>query len=351
LEFDWPLDGRSIPLRAIYPDSFPRLRPIVKLRGDPSTFPPRHCSPIDGNLCLLGRDSRQWRQKWTLRNLLELQLQSALTGAGEEDQQGEPAEYWWNHCGRRGSYCLVDSSWTLGDATSGMLHMRYRLNTADDVPEVQAVVAEIRDAADCVIRSWSGAVPAGLEAGKEITIPWIFIDETILPDGKTQGIINLMGRFATPPRVLELSPSQPARWFAALYKMEVGFQVDGMGWLFPFLYGPRRVFRPAKPGKREQGPHITFLPTYRAGEADLSTRVPAVRILRDRKVAVVGVGAVGAPLAVELARNGCRKLHLLDHDVVEPGNSIRWPLGGTLGAAERLRVCPLSFDANIRGPK
>jgi hypothetical protein len=99
LEFDWPLDGRSIPLRAIYPDSFPRLRPIVKLRGDTSTFPPRHCSPIDGNLCLLGRDSRQWRQKWTLRNLLESQLQSALTGGGEEDQQGEPAEYWWNHCG------------------------------------------------------------------------------------------------------------------------------------------------------------------------------------------------------------------------------------------------------------
>jgi hypothetical protein len=339
LEFDWPLDGRSIPLRAIYPDSFPRLRPIVKLRGDPSTFPPRHCSPIDGNLCLLGRDSRQWRQKWTLRDLLELQLQSALTGGGEEDQQGEPAEYWWNHCGRRGSYCLVDSSWTLGDAMSGTLHMRYRLNAADNVPEVQAVITEIRDAADRVIGSWSGAVPAGLEAGKEITIPWIFIDETILPDGKPQGIINLMGRFATPPRVLELSPSQPARWFAVLYKMEVGFQVDGMGWLFPFLYGPRRVFRPAKPGKREQGPHITFLPTYRAGEADLSTRVPAVRILRDRKVAVVGVGAVGAPLAVELARNGCRKLHLLDHDVVEPGNSIRWPLGGSAwgrGKAESL---------------
>lgn len=111
--------------------------------------------------------------------------------------------------------------------------------------------------------------------------------------------------------------------------MEVGFQVDGVGWLFPFLFGPKRVFRPAKPGKREQGPHITFLPTYRAGEADLSTRVPAVRILRDRKVAVVGVGAVGAPLAVELARIGCRKIHLLDYDVVEPGNSIRWPLGAS----------------------
>lgn len=223
----------------------------------------------------------------------------------------------------------MDSSWTLGTAISGTLRLRFRLHKADDVPEVQAVVTEIRDATDAVIGNWSGALPAGLEAGKEITIPWIFIDETILPDGKPQSVSNLMGRFAKTPRVADLSPSQPARWFAVLYKMEVGFQADGVGWLFPFLYGPKRVFRPAKPGQREQPPRITFIPTYRAGEADLSARVPSVGILREKTIAVVGIGAVGAPLAIELARNGCRKLHLLDHDVVEPGNSMRWPLGAS----------------------
>lgn len=338
VEFDWPLDGRLIPLRVTYPDSFPRLRPIVKLRGDPSAFPPRHCSPIDGTLCLLGRDSRQWRQKWTMRNLLELQLQSALTDTGEEDQQGEPAEYWWNHYGRRGSYCLVDSSWSLGAATNGTLQLQYQLHKADDIPEVRAVVTEIRDAAGAVIDSWDGAMPAGLEAGKKITIPWIYIDEAILPDGRQQSIVNLIGRFAKTPPFVELSPSLAARWFGIIYKMEIGFQSNGLGWLFPFLYGPKRVFRPAKSGKREQAPHLTFLPTYRAGEADRGRRVPAVGILRDKKIAVVGLGAVGAPLAVELARNGCRKLHLLDHDVVEPGNSIRWPIGASAWGRRKTEV-------------
>lgn len=325
VEFDWPLEGGPIPLRVTYPDSFPRLRPIVQLRGDRSTFPARHCSPIDGNLCLLGRDTRQWRQQWTLRKLLESQLQSALAGTGEEDHQGEPAEYWWNHYGLRESYCLVDTSWTLGSVSNGTLLLRYRLRKADQVG-VQAIVTEIRDATGTAIQNWSGAIPAGLEAEKEIIIPWIFINDTILPDGTAQSVSNLMGRFPTIPRFTELG-SVSANWFAVLYKMEVGFQTEGVGWLFPFLLGPKRVFRPAKPGKREQAPRVAVLPTYRAGEADLGIRVPAIEILRDKRIAVIGVGAVGAPVAVELARNGCCKLHLLDHDVVEPGNSIRWPLG------------------------
>jgi molybdopterin/thiamine biosynthesis adenylyltransferase len=42
---------------------------------------------------------------------------------------------------------------------------------------------------------------------------------------------------------------------------------------------------------------------------------------------LIGTGALGAPIAIELARNGVSEQRLLDHDQVEPGNSIRWPLG------------------------
>ena len=339
VEFDWPLQQGAVPLRAIYPDSFPRLRPIVKLRGDRSTFPARHCSPVDGNLCLLGRDSRQWRQQWTLRQLLESQLQDALTDTGEEDQQGEPAEFWWNHYGRRGSYCLVDSSWTLGDATSGNLRLHYRLRKNDGVPEIQAAVTEISDAAGATIHRQSGAIPDDLATGKEFTIPWVYSDETILPDGQAQSISDLVKRFEKEPRYAELSPSVTARWFAVLYKMEVGFRQEGLGWLFVFMYGPKKVFRHAKPGQAAKGLTILFIPTLRAGTQDLGARVPAVGLLRDRTIVVAGLGALGAPLALELARNGAKKLHLLDHDIVEPGNSIRWPLGASAwgrGKAESL---------------
>lgn len=330
VEFDWPLDGKSIPLRTIYPDSFPRIRPNVRLRGDSSTFPRRHCSPLDGNLCLLGRDTRQWRQQWTLCKLLEKQLADALNDTGDEDPQGEPAEYWWNSCAQRGSYCLVDSSWTLGGAQSGTLKVRYRFQKKDDAPAIQAVVTEVRDGKGALMHEWTGAVPAELAASsREISIPWIYVDETILPNGKAEQIDELMGRFGRVPPWAEFSPSMTGRWFAVLYKMETGFRQEGLGWLFPFYFGPKKSFRAAKAGQQVRPPRIMFIPTYRAGEGDLGARVPAVGLLRTRKVAVVGLGAVGAPLAVELARNGCRLLHLVDHDRVEPGNAIRWPLGAS----------------------
>jgi len=76
-------------------------------------------------------------------------------------------------------------------------------------------------------------------------------------------------------------------------------------------------------------PSVGFVRTFRAGSEDLGARVPAVGCLREKTVAVFGLGALGAPLAIELARNGCRRLHLIDYDVIEPGNGIRWPLGAT----------------------
>ncbi|TIS13080.1 MAG: hypothetical protein E5X07_38950, partial [Mesorhizobium sp.] len=55
VEFQWPIaDGRAVDLEAIYPDSYPRLRPHVILRCKPEDYPDRHCAP-DGSLCLLGR--------------------------------------------------------------------------------------------------------------------------------------------------------------------------------------------------------------------------------------------------------------------------------------------------------
>jgi hypothetical protein len=308
----------------------------VRLRGDRSTFPPRHCSPIDGNLCLLGRESRQWRHQWTLRKLLELQLADALHDEGEEDEQGEPAEYWWNHLGQQGSYCLVDSSWNLREATDGTLTLRYRLLRQDGHLEIHAVVTEVSDSAGLRIHDWSAPVPRSLSEGaKETRIPWLYVDETIFPTGDILEIQELMDSLKAMPRLVEYGTSVTARWFAISYRSELGFRTEGLSWLFPFVFGSKKSFRKPKPGEKRKAPRAIIVPTFRAGEDDLGARVPAVRLLRDKKVAVVGLGAVGAPLAVELARNGCSLLHLVDLDRVEPGNSIRWPLGASAWGREK----------------
>lgn len=82
-----------------------------------------------------------------------------------------------------------------------------------------------------------------------------------------------------------------------------------------------------------------FTPAARAGRADLSQRIPELRPLSQRVVTVFGVGCVGAPAVLELARAGIGELRLVDHDVVDPGASVRWPLG--FDAAGLLKVVAL----------
>jgi hypothetical protein len=65
----------------------------------------------------------------------------------------------------------------------------------------------------------------------------------------------------------------------------------------------------------------------RAGRSDLIARVPEVKILPKRRVVLLGLGGIGAPVAIELARSGVGELRILDGDIVEPGTIVRWPLG------------------------
>jgi molybdopterin/thiamine biosynthesis adenylyltransferase len=60
---------------------------------------------------------------------------------------------------------------------------------------------------------------------------------------------------------------------------------------------------------------------------DLGARIPRLAPLRQATVAQVGLGALGAPLALELARNQLGTLRLLELDLVEAAQIVRWPLG------------------------
>ena len=153
VEFDWPLEDQMIPLRATYPDSFPRNRPIVFLRGHPTSFPKRHVSPLDGNICLLGRDSAQWPNKWTLADLLRNQLKNAIEDTGAQDAQGEPTEFWWNLLALKSSFCLVDSTWQHDGSTGGDLTLRFEYDPMSHEPfAMRALVGEIRNANGSVLQ-------------------------------------------------------------------------------------------------------------------------------------------------------------------------------------------------------
>lgn len=357
VDFEWPISGSTVALRAVFPPTYPYFRPHVFLRTDPTSWPQRHVSPLDGGLCLLGRDSAQWQPESYLVELLQNQLQNALDGTGPQDPQAEPAEYWWNQRALPGCYLLIDSSWDLSSASHGTLEVRYLIQApatkaAEAPPSFRAIVTRVYDESGATIAAWDAPVPDFLQNARSVTIAWQRLPQTVLPVGQHLEIIHqLRTRY---PRTRGLGfpawPGQQVRPFVFLHEVELTEVTRGDGWLVGIQVGHARAFVPPRPGQpTKHTTHTGIVSILRAGRGDLGVRVPVVSALAAKTVAVVGCGALGAPIAIELARNGVRRLHLLDHDAVEPGNSVRWPLGAPVWGMSKVDALSAFVAAHYPG--
>jgi molybdopterin/thiamine biosynthesis adenylyltransferase len=67
-------------------------------------------------------------------------------------------------------------------------------------------------------------------------------------------------------------------------------------------------------------------------------RAPGLAPLRSKSVLVVGLGAIGSPLALQFAKSGIREMHLLDMDHLQAGNTVRWALGWSLAGYPKAEV-------------
>ena len=80
--------------------------------------------------------------------------------------------------------------------------------------------------------------------------------------------------------------------------------------------------------RKEQGRYtFHFIRAGRTGVEDYLQRVPETRFLQEKRITLVGLGCLGAPIAMELAQAGIGHLHLVDHDFVDPPSTVRWPMG------------------------
>lgn len=72
-----------------------------------------------------------------------------------------------------------------------------------------------------------------------------------------------------------------------------------------------------------------FVRAGRAGRTDLTARIPELSHLHKKTVTVIGLGCLGAPSVLELARCGVGEIRIIDFDIVEAGTVVRWPFGLT----------------------
>jgi hypothetical protein len=337
LSIVWSPDNHPIKLKARYPDGFPRLRPIVLLDEECSKYPLRHCSPIDGTLCLLGRESRQWQSDWTLAELLSNQLNDALNGSGDEDEQGEPDEYWWHSQSLPNCYILVDSDWAVNNG-SGDLQITFIARFTAEYPQFKAFASFEQHCNGEKKQAVPFMIPSDLQESKNaVRIPYEAIDGRVTPvDSKAMPahLWSLVEKYGLRSRAKknQASPNHFFQLMGLCCDSELSFKEAGRSWIFILIWGSGKDFR------HNHDLKIASVRALRAGPTDIGIRSPVFRTFGTKSVALFGAGALGSTVALELARNGTRQIRILDRDVVEPGNAVRWAIGASALNQEKVRA-------------
>lgn len=313
----------QVSLTVIYPDTFPFLRPEVLA---PQLDLGRHHNPYGGNLCLLDRSTRAWNPQdtgaWLVRervpHLLDLLESGGERLRREEAPQGEPMSRYFVPA--PGSAVLIPAA--LQDLPSEAVAGRARIAAGgndEGGPRLRGCLARVTMRRDGKKHKHLASLEGPL--ARRFSEP--FIDLTWVRLGQLPRTGNLAADLLEAARSepgYEEPPAVPInggaiRIVGVLVREEVRLSEWADTWLF--IVRERR-------GRREG---LYIVRGHRFGEEDLLARVPALSGMADARIGLIGLGALGGPLALELARAQAGELRLLDHDVVDAGTIVRWPRG------------------------
>lgn len=313
--------GEIIKLVAIFPDLYPYTRFEVFA---PDLDLKHHQHPFSKTLCLIGRATRHWKPTDTLADFIKNRLPQVLRVARSnnpsdvaelEEHQGEPFSDYYQYAS--GAIILVDSAWSLDPAIKqGELIIGLSENSGNIL---RGAALEVRDGN----RTMLGKADPSLARlyPKRMHARWLRVDGPI-------GEANpgrFLGALVKQNRSLERPLWHPVKGWrmdvtGVVFPEEVRWRKNSDGWAFVV-----RAEELKDKGRRKEGVYLAR--AGRVGREDLTARVPELAPLRDLRIALVGLGGIGAPSAIEFARSGTGELRIVDHDIVDPGTVARWPLG------------------------
>ena len=142
------------------------------------------------------------------------------------------------------------------------------------------------------------------------------LEPLLLPDGKRAWVLCLIG-FPIPEKVG--GPPDNVHWQALRLPIPPK-KVSG--------FRPKKKFKGALVRGVLGAPEkLDWMTTYNVDPKQLCTRVPEGARLHGLRAVVVGCGALGSVIALELVKAGVPWIGLVDHDELEPGNVVRHVLG------------------------
>lgn len=343
IELEVPAEAGTLLLRAEYPDAYPYFVPQVF--APHGTFA-RHQNPATNVLCLLGRHGEDWDvANDTLASLLREQFGkiAAVNRPGvppdevaqTEDHAGEPLSIFVP--------CAPDSAILVPDVTpppdskGGTLTLARLPKQSGAENALRAVLRQVVDASGRLLAEFDLELPTadGLVTGHWMRLPGRPASEAVNPLFLTKMALSELPRFSNAVRngrhgdVLVLG---------FVYEDEGSWRENRDDWLFV------EVHLQVQKRPRKVDYKTNFVRADWAGKGAALQRAPFLAPLAEKRALIVGLGSLGSPVVMQLARAGVGHLDVLDSDHLQSGNSVRWALGlesvgldKTLALAQRVQ--------------
>lgn len=336
LRLEMDFKGERLRLIAHFPSDYPKFAPVVVA---PELKLSRHQTPGSNQLCLLRRGGEEWEPgSDTLAGLLMAQLPHIFASqAGNESSAGE-------HEAHEG---IPITGYIDYEPGSFIGFPGYELAEASEAGTFRAVLESLNPLRGTVfeLRDADGQVFATADASSR-------------PDFESRGLPIVIGRWVRLARrpdvhdakgyydlavsassglerplwhVLPVATGARLDLLALLFEDELAWQ----GW-----GGNAIIISKTQEPKAPKESERKIRPRLHRAELESKqhyfVRDPAAAGLQTGAVCQIGVGSVGSPAAKLMAQAGLGRLRLIDPDVLDAGNAIRWELGRS--AAGRLKV-------------
>jgi hypothetical protein len=338
LVFEW--DEKIYPLRAEFPASYPFTRPMVYAEENSFKW---HQNPYGKNLCMLGRTAENWLPTHTLAQHLTEQMPKLIASNAASDQavaaeleelQAEPFSTFLHY--QTNSSMVLLNEMPSSERNQGT----FLAACAPFDGTLRGALVELRDDQNKQLIRMSDAVTTAMHFTKQIPGKWYRLQAR----PRTAFANDLLEDIATIyPEVQRhnWTTHRDKRFevIGVLLPEEDGWRATGESMIFVLV----QIHKSAAGRKSETA---DFIRTFRSDPNTLSARVPEMTGLRDRRILLAGVGSLGGFCAVEFARNGIGRLNLVDGDVVEAGNSVRWQLGVAAAGFRKVHALQNYIAAN-----
>lgn len=311
-----------------FPDNYPDHRLEIFDQTPDQEVLPMHQEPTEGRLCLLPNVARAWTTNcnaaWMIWRVMKLR-RAAQRGEEGLREIGVGAEEPWSayYPYIADSALLVPESTLEAPGQQGPFRIKWQ---GPEAP-ARVVLASVEDADSADRTEADPRVLEVLFPGPTSRGAWFRVDSPPPVLGSVDELLA-WAVSVVPGFAKYRSTAQPTKWHGEQQRV----------WPVAFVYrdrGPEgehdawlmaMINETLKAGKfiREGG---FLLRPFVLGADEQLKRVAALRSLSKKHIAVIGLGTVGAPIALELARTGLpAKMTLIDPDYYAVWNVVRHPL-------------------------